>query len=416
MTERTPELPQSTGSNGSLIGKILGSGFIALALHLLIAAAIGRNLGAAGLGSYATAMAWVIPLSLLANAGISMLIGRDLSYPRMPSSRAYLQTALLAYCIIGLPLILLVVVGAPLLTGSAATAEALTAAAPRILLMPMLAALVAVLKVRAPRYAALINGGGPAVLLIVVVMALQGGSGLRDVVTLHVIVSVVQLMIGAAVWYFTTGEDGTNTPVGLRDLLMRARPFWFAGLLVALPLQLNIILTERLTAPYEVGSYAAALHFVELGRFVPLLVIEMALPFLGMMAGQPAAFRRTFGLVLKGLTAYGVVAGLLTWLLAYALINAFFGADFLLSPEVLRVMALAFLPMVLRATRELYLYAFLQQAWVTRVSFFALIGQLIAGLLIIPQHGAIGAAWVLVVSQAVAAAILWFVRPPAKPQ
>jgi O-antigen/teichoic acid export membrane protein len=115
---------------------------------------------------------------------------------------------------------------------------------------------------------------------------------------------------------------------------------------------------------------------------------------------------------LRGLAAYGVVFGLLIWLLAYALIGLFFGQQFDASAEVLRVLAWSLLPMSLKYLRGLYWYALRRENWVNTVSLLALIGQIAASLVVLPAYGAIGAAWVMLVSETIAAAVLWLAKPP----
>ncbi|MBC8172002.1 MAG: oligosaccharide flippase family protein, partial [Anaerolineae bacterium] len=53
-------------------------------LSLLLSVLIGRALGKDGLGVYAAALAWVYPVALLADAGLSTLITRDLAQADHP--------------------------------------------------------------------------------------------------------------------------------------------------------------------------------------------------------------------------------------------------------------------------------------------------------------------------------------------
>ncbi|MBN8621087.1 MAG: oligosaccharide flippase family protein, partial [Anaerolineae bacterium] len=66
----------------------IGSALLLFALSAII----GRAYGKEGLGVYSTAMAWVFPLSLIAEFGLNTLLTREIA--RQPErERAYLTTA-----------------------------------------------------------------------------------------------------------------------------------------------------------------------------------------------------------------------------------------------------------------------------------------------------------------------------------
>jgi PST family polysaccharide transporter len=264
------------------------------------------------------------------------------------------------------------------------------------------------------RYPAILNVGMLLAQVALTAVAFGAGWGVIGALRVNFVTTLGQLIVAALIWYwrFAEPDGGRAVPVNVRELLRRAFPFAVAAVIAAVQMRLSIILLERVVSPEQAGTYTAAARFVEAGRLVPQAVFDAMLPFLTMMAAQPQVFRRTFGMSLRGLAAYGLVFGILIWLLAYALIGLFFGQQFDASAEVLRVLAWSLLPMSLKYLRGLYWYAMRRENWVNTVSLFALLGQIAASLVILPAYGAIGAAWVVVFSEAIAAAVLWLAKPP----
>ncbi|HLY28353.1 MAG TPA: oligosaccharide flippase family protein, partial [Aggregatilineales bacterium] len=77
---------------------------LAAGLAFLISVAIGRGLGARGLGQYSFIMAWIAPLIALADFGMGTLITRDVA--QLPSSALpLLRTAMRTVLLIAAALI-----------------------------------------------------------------------------------------------------------------------------------------------------------------------------------------------------------------------------------------------------------------------------------------------------------------------
>lgn len=412
MTERAA-LPQGSTRLSSSIAALMGSNVIGALLGFAISVLIGRASGETGLGVYAASVAWIFPLALMVDAGVGTLISRDLVYPNAPSSWAYVRAATAARFLLGLPILAVLYLFAPALTGSALAAEGLAISAPLVIMIPMVSVFTAIFRARGQmRYPAMLNVGMLLAQVVLTAVAFGTGWGVIGALRVNFVTTLGQLIVAAAIWYWRFAESDIGPAVSVRELLRRAFPFAIAAVLAAVQMRLSIILLERVVSPEQAGTYTAAARFVEAGRLVPQAVFDAMLPFLAMMAAQPQVFRRTFGMSLRGLAAYGLAFGLLIWLLAYALIGLFFGAQFDASAEVLRVLAWSLLPMSLKYLRGLYWYALRRENWVNTVSLAVLAGQIAASLLVLPTYGAIGAAWVAVFSEAIAAAVLWLAKPP----
>lgn len=391
----------------------MGSNVIGALLGFAISVVIGRASGEAGLGVYAASVAWIFPLALIVDAGVGTLISRDLAYGNAPSSWAYVRAATAARFLLGLPILTVLYLFAPVLTGSGLAAEGLEISAPLVIMIPMVSVFTAIFRARGQmRYPAMLNVGMLLAQIVLTAVAFAAGLGVIGALRVNFVTTLGQLIVAAAIWYWRFAEAETGPAVSVRHLLRRAFPFAVAAVIAAVQMRLSIILLERVVSAEQAGAYTAAARFIEAGRLVPQAVFDALLPFLAMMTAQPQVFRRTFGMSLRGLAAYGAIFGILVWLLAYVLIGLFFGAQFDASAGVLRVLAWSLLPMSLKYLRGLYWYAMRRENWVNTVSLVVLVGQIAASLLVLPTYGAIGAAWVMVISEAAAAAVLWLVKPP----
>jgi PST family polysaccharide transporter len=412
MTEHAA-LPQGSKRLTSSIAALMGSNVIGALLGFAISVLIGRASGEIGLGVYAASVAWIFPLALFVDAGVGTLISRDLAYPNAPSSWAYVRAATAARFLLGLPILAVLYLFAPYLTGSPLADEGLAISAPLVIMIPMVSVFTAIFRARGQmRYPAMLNVGMLLAQVALTAVVFSAGWGVIGALRVNFVTTLGQLIVAALIWYWRFAEPDSGPAVNVRDLLRRAFPFAVAAVIAAVQMRLSIILLERVVSPEQAGTYTAAARFIEAGRLVPQAVFDAMLPFLTMMAAQPQVFKRTFGMSLRGLAAYGVVFGLLIWLLAYALIGLFFGQQFDASAEVLRVLAWSLLPMSLKYLRGLYWYALRRENWVNTVSLLALIGQIAASLVVLPAYGAIGAAWVMLVSETIAAAVLWLAKPP----
>ncbi|MCA9907716.1 MAG: oligosaccharide flippase family protein, partial [Anaerolineae bacterium] len=104
-------------------------------LSFLLAALIGRALGAEGLGIYGVALAWVMPLALIAEFGLGTLITREIARDATRTGDL-VHAAVRARQIMGGAATLLLLIAAPLLSADPLTAIGLQISAPLVLIQP----------------------------------------------------------------------------------------------------------------------------------------------------------------------------------------------------------------------------------------------------------------------------------------
>lgn len=384
-------------------------------LSFILSALIGRALGTEGLGAYAVAMAWVLPLSLVVEFGLSTLMQRDLAAD-LSIVRTTLVSVVLSRLLIGGAVMLLLILAAPLISTDPNVTLGLRISAPMVIILPLFSTFTAVYKA----YGAMwpvpwLNIGMLLAQVILTLVALAAGGGLIEVLILNVATSAAQLAAAYAIyrWRFRT-PDAVAASLKLalllqplRPLLRRAAPFALAALFAALQTRLSVILLEQLATTVQVGYFSAAARFVEAARMIPNAFFGALFPALAALAADRVLMRQTFRRGMLGLGAVGALTGIGFLLLAQPLITLTYGAEFTPAVVVLQVLGASLLFSNLRGARTLYLYALGQERRVNRINGIVILVQAALSLLLIPAASALGVAVVHVLVEIVALALLW---------
>ncbi len=383
-----------------------GGALLSFALSVLI----GRALGEDGLGLYAAALAWMLPLWMLAEFGLETLITREVAQDPAAASD-YLKSAALARLTLGGGIMGLLLLVAPLITDDPLLVRGLQISAPLIVIGPFVSAFSAVFRARRVMWpVAVLNVGMLAAQFPVTALVFINGGGVLAALAVNTATSAGQMLAAWGIyrlWFHDGARTQQRVSIPIVALLKRAWPFALAAVLAAAQMRLSVILLERLAGTAEAGQYAAASRFVEAGRMLPNALFGALFPALAVLSGDPSALNRLFRRVALGLTAYGTLFGLAAALLAGPLIALTYGAAFEPAAEILQVLAWALLPGVLKGGRILYSYARGREAAVNRVMALAVVVQLALSVALIGPYGASGAALALILTEVLTAALLW---------
>lgn len=416
LAERTPRLrgeatpSQSRVHHNTLILLVNNAGGAALAF--LLSVVIGRGLGAAGLGQYAFVMAWITPLTMLADFGLGTLITRDVARDKA-AAPGILHTANRALPIIaGLVFVgawgaLLVANLAPLLTVGIGLAALL------VILDPWYGLYTALFRAFERMSPILfINVGGLTVQLALTWLVVTRGAGLIGAVGVLVAVNVVQLAITWAWWRRSPCRVPFHAQAApaVRKLIGQAAPFALAAVIAALGVRLNVLLLERLASDTSVGLYSAANRFVEAGRLLPNAFFGALFPALATLSTHPADLMRLFWRAARVLGAFSAALAIGLTLSAPLLLRLTYGAAFADAVPVLMLLAWSLVPSVLHALLNVYFYSLGREQLVNRISFGALVAQAGIGWLCVARWGAAGAALAVIVVECGALLVLWLSR------
>ncbi len=380
-------------------------------MSFVLSVLIGRVLGKDGLGVYSAALAWVFPLSLVADFGISTLMTRETA--RDSSLEAdYMRLATQSRMWLAGGLMLTLILAAPLLSSDSHVIEGLRISAPLILITPLFGNFTAILRARQQMWPIPWLNLGMLIAQVILTIAIfaVGGSVLSALVV-NTLTSAGQLAAAWWVWqrwFRPPVRDGqaANISLQMKAILLQAWPFAIAGILAAVQARLAPIMLEKLTDPGGVGYYAAASRFVEAGRTIPNALFGALFPLLATLVTQPAQMKRTFQKVMLGLGAFSGVLAIGVTLFAPLILRLTYGADFSGASSTLQVAMWGLVPSLLRAGLTLYWYAQGREQLVNRVIVIMLVVQIGLSMWLIPSQQAHGAALAVFISETVGFALL----------
>lgn len=400
-------------------------------LLFALSAIIGRALGSQGLGTYAVALAWVYPLSLLVEFGLGTLLTRDIAQ-QPEQTRSYVTTVVFARLLMGGLAMLLLLLAAPMLSSDPLTVTAVQVSAPLVILLPLFSTFTAVFRARGMMAAIpALNIGMLVVQVALTMWVVLGGGSVIDVLLVNTIMSAGQAAAAWWVyrWYFVQHRDRNGNvaathmqtaslPSRLRtkildktasllSLLGRAFPFALAALFAALQMRLSLVLLERLASPAEAGYFSAASRFVEAARLFPNAFFGALFPALSMLAADRHRMTQTFSRATWALALFGVAAGAAFTLAASPLLELVFGAEFRPAVPTLIILGWSLVFGILRGVRTLYWYALGREQYVNFINGAVIVIQGALGIWLVPRYGALGAALSFVVVEAAALALLW---------
>lgn len=365
-----------------------------------LAALLGRGLGADGLGVYAAVSAWIYPLTLLADFGVSSLLTRELAADVHAADR-YLRGAALARLIIGGGVAAALIALAPLLSSDARMVFGLQVSAPLVIILPFYSAFTAVLRAHGDvRAIPFLNVGMIAAQAGLTALALEAGFGLRAALILNVITSAGQLVV-VWIWYRWRFFQPTPDRIpALPGLLRAAWHFALAGVFAAVQGRASLILLEVLADAAQVGYFSAATRFIDAARLLPNAFFGALFPTLSALVAQSALFRRTFRRAGRWLAIYGIASVTAAALIGGPAIDWVFGSAFAAAYPALILAAGAFAFSLLRGLATLAWYAHRGESRVNGVNAGALLVLIGLSAVLIPAGGATGAALALLLSEA----------------
>jgi O-antigen/teichoic acid export membrane protein len=370
-------------------------------LSFVLSVMIGRALGEVGLGIYATALAWVFALSLVAEFGIGTLLTRDVAHDGALADQ-YLRAASLARLWLGGGLTLALVILAPLLSDNPQIVTGLQISAPLVLILPLFGNYTAIFRAQQQMWPIpWLNLGMLAAQVGLTALIFALGGNVMQVFLVNTATSAGQLVTAWWIWRRWFAHDGrghngvVSLPIG--TFMRAAWPFAIAGVLAAIQTRMGTVFLERITDTSSVGQYTAAMRFVEAGRMIPNAVFGAIFPMLVSLASSPQGLQHRFRKLLGGLTAYSILLGALGIVFAPILLATTFGAQFAPAAAVLQVAMWSLLPSILRSSVTLYWYALKRERFANWLSGVGLLVQFMLSLILIPRYSVIGAVGVNII-------------------
>jgi O-antigen/teichoic acid export membrane protein len=412
---------------------VLGSGrVVTMALGLGTVAVLMRHLGPSGFGEYTTVLTYLWFCSVIADAGLTTLLVREIS--REPARTQILLRSSFGFKALWTIATLAVALGvSPLLPYSAPARSGILLAAGGTLCMSLQAVPAAFFQARLRM--------GPLTLGEVLAATVQFGLvvwltgrriGLPTLLLAPAVGSLISLaVVSGLAWRCmareeeessgepgrqhaagTEGRDGgalsTDGGVALWPILAReAWPLGLAGMLTSVYARLDLMLLSVLATPTAVGLYGAAYRVIEVVLSLSSILMRTLFPMLAAVSEDRRALLRRFQWATE-----------LTWIvLMPLLLIVLFAADEIVvlaggpgmraAAAPLRVLMLATVATFADNLFAAVITVLGRQRFFVLTGAGALVLNLALNLLLIPRYGTLGAAWATFATEAAAAIVLW---------
>lgn len=359
-----------------------------------------RHLGLAEVGRYSTVAALVVFANFLADFGTSPAITRIVSRDPEEAKRL-LSGTLLASLLFGMVIAAGVAVfGMAVYSGPTVVDVAIGSLA-----IPGASMLSSVLG--ALDGAGLIARRAVVTALQTLVIALGVvpvvvGAGVRSAVVALAVAPWIALAVaarmarGAGLWHLAPRVDVSQ----LRRLLRSALPFALSGGLSALMLRFDVILLSLVRTPAETASYDLAMRLLEATAYLGAAVGGPMLFVLSrrLGTGDRDGARRAYGEAIRLLYMLGLPLSIGMFVLAKPVISAALGAEFAAAATPLAIMGAGqWLTFLIIAQGALVMGGDSLGRGIAVGALNAIV-MVVLDVVLVPRHGAVGAAWAMLAS------------------
>ena len=404
---RTPE------AGGRVVrgGLIRGTGYaVSTALGLVTAVLLLRYLGVDDFGRYATVMALLGIVGGVTDAGLTAVGSREISIARAQAERTHILNNLLLLRVVGASAGVILAVGFTVVAGYDRVMIAGTAvgglgivliSVQSMLTVPIWVGLriLSLTALDVLRNALTLGGVAALVLLEAGLLAFFG----------------VQLVVAALLVPLTLAlaRVGLRFTSGVRRdvigrLVRETLPLAVAFAMSVVYFRVLVVLVSLVSNDVETGLFGTSFRIFEMLLALPALILSVALPLLSVAGAEDTTRLRS---ALQSMTeASLLVAALLAvgiGILAEPGILLVGGEEFVDAAPVLRIQALALIPVFLVQTWQLGLIARRAYRAMAVANGLALAVVLLLGLAFVPGGGARAAAWVAVAAETALAGFLW---------
>src|SRR5260221_2447837 len=284
--------------------------------------------------------------SAVAGLGITPLIIKDIAR-NLDRAGEYVGTGVLIRLLLAVPFLLMVGGTALIAPYSADTRLIITIITVTMLLRfaaaPITSGLQAFQKMHINAVGDVITNGFISFAGVALVVFFKGGMIIIALVSLAA--SLVVMSVEGWVLSRTTPIRARFDGKLIRYMIVGSLPYWVSGLVLTFYLWVDSVLLSFFTQPRVVGWYGVATNLFGALLFVPTILSTALLPALAQAhlhdrPGMRVLMRRSFTLI----TGLSLPLAVGTALLAPAIINRIYGADFAPSGQILIVLAVTLVP------------------------------------------------------------------------
>lgn len=380
---------------------LVANRIVRMLIAVIVLGAVGRHLGVEQFGQLNYAISLAAVFATVAGLGFEAIVIRELV--REPSATGRILCSACALRLLG-GLLAIVLVWASSLVAGDHPSQVLLAVIVSVGFLPGALEVIELWfqkNIQAKhtvmvRIVSAILAGGMRLLLV-----WQGAT-----VGAFAVMQVVETALAAAalVWvYQARGESFREWRFDLsiaRRLLRDTWPLMLSGLLVAAYFRVEQILVKQVLGDYSAGIYYASVRVVEMWGFVPVVILTTLYPILVEKheAAELSARRRQMQIVFDILTALGLLTAVVVTFMAPWLIPLLFGTQYSAAVPVLTVHAWLAPITFSGSVRAQYLLLENANIYHTLVALIGIAVNVPLTLWLMRTHGALGAAWAVLIT------------------
>lgn len=184
----------------------------------------------------------------------------------------------------------------------------------------------------------------------------------------------------------------------VKNIFIRAFPLAMSSLLIIAYTRLDQLMIAKMIGVEAVADYAIGIRFTEASTFIPTVLASTFLPSL-ISSSKKGTF--TFDYVKFGrfITVISLVLSAVMYLLSDVLIVNFFGEEYESSIDIMKISSISLVFTFQAIFTSQWFTIFRQDKFRLRRSFFGLIINIFANMIMIPKYGVLGACYATLISQ-----------------
>ena len=185
-----------------------------------------------------------------------------------------------------------------------------------------------------------------------------------------------------------------------RQLMVQSWPLLLSGLAVMVYMRLDQVMLASMAGDEAVGQFSAALRIAEVWYFIPMAIVTAAFPvMMKKKAEGPEVYERYLQQLYDGMAWLGVAMALVTTLSAPWVLPLLYGPEFSQTPAILAVQIWAGVAVAMSFVHGKWLLSVGLQKYGLIYTVAGACLNVALNMILIPRHGAIGAAWATLVTQ-----------------
>jgi PST family polysaccharide transporter len=185
-----------------------------------------------------------------------------------------------------------------------------------------------------------------------------------------------------------------------RLLLRESWPLIFSGVAVVIYMRVDQIMLASMVGDHEVGQFSAALRIAEVWYFIPMSIATAAFPMVVARRTQgEAVYERCVQRLYDLMAWLGIGVAVAVTVLAHRLVPMLYGTAYAEAARILEIQIWAGVAVAMSFVHSRWLLAEGLQRYGLFYTVAGAAVNVILNLILIPDHGATGAAWATVCTQ-----------------